>query len=86
MFLTCDTGEHPWDFGKPRCYEWREIQAVFNHSSQFLPKNLVKDFNFRHWNEVLEYYSEHTSWFLCEQLKEDREALKQAFEQQAAAI
>lgn len=82
LFLTCDIGEHPWNFGEPQCFEWREIQAVFNYDSQFLPKNLVKDFAFSHWQEVLAYYSEHESWFLDQQLRDERDALRQAFEQE----
>src|SRR5579883_3160851 len=62
LFFTCDIGERPWCFGEPRCYEWREIWAAFNFDSQFLPKNLVKDFNFHYWEEVLEHYSKRLSW------------------------
>ncbi|MEM7593510.1 MAG: hypothetical protein AAF383_18685 [Cyanobacteria bacterium P01_A01_bin.83] len=86
LFLSCDTGEHPWDFGEPRCFDWREIQAKFNHNGQFLPKNLIQDFGFRYWEEVLEYYLKHKSWFLSEQMRDDLEALKQAFEQEVSAI
>ncbi|MGD1920794.1 MAG: hypothetical protein ACFCAD_19070 [Pleurocapsa sp.] len=82
LFLTCDTGERPWDFGEPRYLEWKEIQAHFNYSGQFLPKNLIQDFGFTSWSEVLEYYSQHLSWFLHEQMKDEREALRQAFERE----
>lgn len=85
LFLTCDIGAYPWHFGEPQWYQWREIQAVFNFEGQFLPKNLIKDFGFHHWEEVIRYYSEHASWFLHEQMKDEREALRQAFEQIAIA-
>ena len=49
---------------------------------QFLPKNLIEDFGFRLWSEVLEYYSEHQPWFLYEQMKDEREALRQAFDRE----
>ena len=84
LFLTCDTGEHPWDFGEPRYLEWREIQAACSYSGQFLPRNLIEDFGFRRWSEVLEYYSEHQPWFLYEQMKDERKALKLAFEKALA--
>ncbi len=86
LFFTCDTGERPWDFGEPRYLEWKEIQAECSYSGQILPRNLIEDFGFRRWEEVLKYYSEQDSWFLCEQTREWREALKQAFEEQVAAI
>ena len=82
LFLTCDLGEYPWDFGEPRYLEWREIQAACSYNGQFLPKNLIQDFGFSHWSEVLEYYSQHQSWFLCEQIKDERELLRQAFERE----
>ena len=47
---------------------------------QFLPKNLINDFGFHQWSEVLEYYFEYCSWFLCDQMKEWLEELRQAFE------
>ena len=80
LFLTCDYGEHPWDFGEPRYLEWKEIQAECSYSGQFLPRNLIEDFGFTKWSEVLAYYSEHESWFLSEQMKEERELLKQVFD------
>ena len=87
MFLTCDCGERPWDIGEPKRFEWKEIQAAFNHQGQRLPRNLVEDFGFRHWDEVLEYYSEQQdSYFLIGQLKYDGEGLRQAFEQEVSAI
>ena len=79
LFLTCDTGERPWDFGEPRYLEWKEIQAECAYSGQFLPRNLIEDFGFSKWSQVLEYYSQHAFWFLHEQMREDREALKEAF-------
>ena len=59
MFLTCDRGERPWDFGEPRYLEWKEIQAEFSYMGQFLPRNLIEDFGFTEWSEVLKYYSEN---------------------------
>lgn len=85
LFLTCDIGARPWHFGEPHWYQWREIQAAFKFEGQFLPKNLVQDFGFRHWQEVVEYYAQHESWFLHDQMRDEREALRQAFEQAAIA-
>ena len=82
LFLTNDTGEFPWDFGEPRYLEWKEIQAAYKSQGQFLPKNLIKDFGFSRCSEVLGYYSQHQSWFLSEQMKEERKALKQAFDRE----
>ena len=84
MFLTCDTGDRPWDFGEPRYLEWKEIKSAWMHSGQYLPRNLIEDLGFRCWDEVLQYYSEHESWFLDEQMREWREDLKQAFEETLA--
>ncbi len=85
LFISCDIGEEPWDFGEPRCYEWRQVQAVFNYHSQFLPKNLIQDFGFLHWKQVLRHYSIHAPWFLHEQFQVNREALKKAFEKEVLA-
>ena len=82
LFLTCDTGERPWDFGEPRYLEWKEIQAACSYRGQFLPRNLIEDFGFHRWSEVLEYYSKHQPWFLYEQMKDEREALRQAFDKE----
>ncbi len=86
LFLTCDLGDKPWEFGEPKCYEWKEIQAVFNFHSQFLSKNLVEDFEFTAWEEVLDHYSFFAPWFLHQQLQEERIALKQAFEQEVMSL
>jgi len=86
LFFTCDHGEHPWDFGEPRYLEWKEVQAAFNYSGQYLPRNLIEDFGFTKWSEVLEYYSEHEPWFLSKQMKDECEALKRAFEQKISEI
>ena len=80
LFLTCDYGERPWDFGEPRYLEWKNIRGALGYSGQFLPRNLIEDYGFTKWSEVVEYYAEHESWFLSEQMKEWCEALKQAFE------
>lgn len=80
LFLTCDYGELPWDFGEPRYLEWKEVKGSFGYSGQFLPRNLIEDFGFTEWSEVLKYYTEQDSWFLMEQMREEREALRQAFE------
>ena len=84
IFLTCDTGERPWDFGEPRYLEWKEIKTIWMYMGQFLPRNLIEDYGFRRWEEVLEYYSKHESLLLYEQMNEEREALKQAFEKQVS--
>ena len=86
LFLTCDYGKYPWSFGEPRYLEWKEIQAAFNHNGRYLPRNLIEDFGFTKWSEVHEYYSAHEPWFLDEQMRENREELKQAFEQRVSAI
>jgi hypothetical protein len=70
-------------FGEPQWYHWREIQAACKFQGQFLPKNLVEDFGFHHWEEVMEYYAKNAPWFLHEQMRDEREALQQAFEQVA---
>ena len=86
LFFTYDCGERPWDFGEPRYLEWKEVQGAFNYSGQYLPRNLIEDFGFTNWSEVLEYYLEHESWFLSEQMKNECQALKQAFEQKISEI
>ena len=86
LFFTCDYGERPWDFGEPRYLEWKEIQAACSYSGQYLPRNLIEDFGFTEWSEVLEYYSEHQAWFLSKQMKDECEALKRAFEQKISEI
>jgi hypothetical protein len=83
LFLTCDIGERPWDFDEPQWYHWREIQVTCKFQGQFLPKNLVEDFGFHHWEEVMKYYAKNAPWFLHEQMRDEREALQQAFEQVA---
>lgn len=85
LFLTCDLGRRPWHFGEPQWQEWKEIQAAYKFEGQFLPKNLVQDFGFHRWEEVMEYYSKHEPWFLHDQMRDEREALRQAFEQVAIA-
>lgn len=81
IFLTWDVGEYPWEFGEPQYLEWKEIQSGCSYYAQFLPRNLIEDYGFRCWEEVLLYYSKYQPWFLHEQLKQQREALKTAFEQ-----
>lgn len=85
LFLACDTGEYPWDFGEPRYLEWKEIQAACSYHGQFLPRNLIEDFGFCHWTEVLKYYSKHESWFLNKQMEEELEELKLTFEREVSA-
>ncbi|MEL6440268.1 MAG: hypothetical protein AAFQ80_13550 [Cyanobacteria bacterium J06621_8] len=82
LFLTCDIGEQSWDFGEPQCFSWKEISVISGYHAQFLPRNLIEDFGFFSWHEVLDYYHQHESWFLHEQLKGDRRQLRQAFEQE----
>ena len=85
LFLTCDTGERPWDFGEPQYLEWKEILAACSYSGQFLPRNLIEDFGFRQWSEVLKYYSKRQFWFLHKQMKNEKQALKRAFKQKLLA-
>lgn len=86
LFLSCDLGARPWHFGELQWHQWREIQAASKFEGQFLPRNLVQDFGFQRWEEVVEYYSKHESWFLHDQMREEREALRQAFEQVTIAV
>lgn len=86
LFLSCDLGVRPWHFGEPQWHQWREIQAAFKFEGQFLPRNLVQDFGFRRWEEVIDYYSKHEPWFLHDQMRDEQEALRQAFEQVVFAV
>lgn len=83
LFLICDISDLPWYFGEPQWFKWKEIQAECSYHGQFLPRNLIQDFGFLQWQEVLDYYAQHQAWFLHEQMKEDREALRQAFERES---
>ena len=82
LFLTCDIGEQPWDFGEPNYLAWKEISIISNYHAQFLPRNLIEDFGFFNWQEVLDYYQKYENWFLHEQLRNETEQLRQAFEQE----
>ena len=52
----------------------------FSYKSRFLPRNLLEDFDFRNWQEVLDFYEQNEPWFLHPQLAEDLGILKKAFE------
>ena len=57
-------------------YKWKEIIAAFDHHARFLPRNLVDDFCFSSWKEVLLFYEEKEHWFLHEQMESE---LKEIF-------
>lgn len=35
LFLSCDIGEQPWDFGEPSYLAWKEISVISNYHAQF---------------------------------------------------
>ena len=79
LILSCDMGAEPWQIGEPVWFQWKEIISAFDFAARFLPRNLVDDFKFSNWEQVIDYYKEHEAWFLHDQLKEQREELKKRF-------
>lgn len=84
LFITCDIGDLPWDIGEPEWATWKEIGRPEHHYGKFLPRNLIDDFAFASWNDVMTYYEAHELWFLHEQLSRDLASLKAAFERLSA--
>ena len=76
FFITCDIGDLPWEIGSSIWYKWKEVIADFGFESHFLPRNLIDDFKLLTWDEVLEFYKEHDSWMLHEQLEDNLIELK----------
>jgi hypothetical protein len=79
LILTCDIGPKPWDIEEPVWFQWKEVISAFDHSARFLPRNLIDDFKFSTWDQVISFYEKHEWWFLHDQLAEQREELKKRF-------
>jgi hypothetical protein len=80
LFLTCDIGERPWDIGESKRFDWKEIRAAFDHDSRFLPRNLVDDYRLTSWDDVLQFYESGDAWMLHEQMADELDVLRSAFE------
>jgi hypothetical protein len=79
IIMTCDLGPEPWDMSEPCWFQWKEVIAAFDFNARFLPRNLIDDFKFKSWNEVIAYYEKHEWWFLHDQMAEQREELRKRF-------
>jgi hypothetical protein len=79
LILVSDMGARPWHIGEPVWYEWKEIIAAFDFAAQFLPRNLVDDFSFTAWDQVIAFYEKKEAWFLHDQAKDQLEELKKRF-------
>jgi hypothetical protein len=80
LFITSDLGPEPWDPGEPQQFAWKEIRGAFFHTAPFLPRNLIDDYRFTTWGQVVELYENEEHWILHDQMSEDLSMIHTAFE------